>query len=203
MEDKEIKAIIEALIFVSGEPITLNRIKDVIEGVDKKTLERLASELKDEFNNEYRGLQLVEIANGYQLTTRSEYANWIKKLNKIKVLTKLSKPAMETLAIIAYKQPIIKPEVEKIRGVDSGGVIKTLLERKLIKIIGRMDIVGKPMMYGTTPEFLQYFGLKDLTDLPTLKEFQELKEEEIPACLSADKVSASAEASDNQQNLDA
>lgn len=196
MEDKEIKAIIEALIFVSGEPITLNRIKDVIEGVDKKTLERLASELKDEFNNEYRGLQLVEIANGYQLTTRSEYANWIKKLNKIKVLTKLSKPAMETLAIIAYKQPIIKPEVEKIRGVDSGGVIKTLLERKLIKIIGRMDIVGKPMMYGTTPEFLQYFGLKDLTDLPTLKEFQELKEEEIP-------VTASAEASNNQQNLDA
>ncbi len=199
MDNKEIKAIIEALIFVSGEPITLNRIKDVIEGVDKKTLERLASELKDEFNNEYRGLQLVEIANGYQLTTRSEYANWIKKLNKIKVSTKLSKPAMETLAIIAYKQPIIKPEVEKIRGVDSGGVIKTLLERKLIKIIGRMDIVGKPMMYGTTPEFLQYFGLKDLTDLPTLKEFQELKEEEIPACLSADKVSASAEASDNQQ----
>ena len=191
MDDKEIKAIIEALIFVSGEPITLNRIRDVIEGVDKKTLERLASELKDEFNKEYRGLQLVEIANGYQLTTRSEYANWIKKLNKIKVSTKLSKPAMETLAIIAYKQPIIKPEVEKIRGVDSGGVIKTLLERKLIKIIGRMDIVGKPMMYGTTSEFLQYFGLKDLTDLPTLREFQELKEEEVP-------VTASAEASDNQ-----
>ncbi len=191
MDDKEIKAIIEALIFVSGEPITLNRIRDVIEGVDKKTLERLASELKDEFNNEYRGLQLVEIANGYQLTTRSEYANWIKKLNKIKVSTKLSKPAMETLAIIAYKQPIIKPEVEKIRGVDSGGVIKTLLERKLIKIIGRMDIVGKPMMYGTTAEFLQYFGLKDLTDLPTLREFQELKEEEVP-------VTASAEVSDNQ-----
>ncbi|MFZ3065928.1 MAG: SMC-Scp complex subunit ScpB [Nitrospirota bacterium] len=192
MDDKEIKAIIEALIFVSGEPITLNRIRDVIEGVDKKTLERLASELKDEFNKEYRGLQLVEIANGYQLTTRSEYANWIKKLNKIKVSTKLSKPAMETLAIIAYKQPIIKPEVEKIRGVDSGGVIKTLLERKLIKIIGRMDIVGKPMMYGTTSEFLQYFGLKDLTDLPTLREFQELKEEEVP-------VTASAETSDNQQ----
>ncbi|MEK6677848.1 MAG: SMC-Scp complex subunit ScpB [Nitrospirota bacterium] len=192
MDDKEIKAIIEALIFVSGEPITLNRIRDVIEGVDKKTLERLASELKDEFNREHSGLQLVEIANGYQLTTRSEYANWIKKLNKIKVSTKLSKPAMETLAIIAYKQPIIKPEVEKIRGVDSGGVIKTLLERKLIKIIGRMDIVGKPMMYGTTSEFLQYFGLKDLTDLPTLREFQELKEEEVP-------VTASAETSDNQQ----
>lgn len=192
MDDKEIKAIIEALIFVSGEPITLNRIRDVIEGVDKKILERLASELKDEFNKEYRGLQLVEIANGYQLTTRFEYANWIKKLNKIKVSTKLSKPAMETLAIIAYKQPIIKPEVEKIRGVDSGGVIKTLLERKLIKIIGRMDIVGKPMMYGTTSEFLQYFGLKDLTDLPTLREFQELKEEEVP-------VTASAETSDNQQ----
>jgi len=191
MDDKEIKAIIEALIFVSGEPITLNRIRDVIEGVDKKTLERLASELKDEFNREHSGLQLVEIANGYQLTTRSEYANWIKKLNKIKVSTKLSKPAMETLAIIAYKQPIIKPEVEKIRGVDSGGVIKTLLERKLIKIIGRMDIVGKPMMYGTTAEFLQYFGLKDLTDLPTLREFQELKEEEVP-------VTASAEVSDNQ-----
>ncbi|MBI5044092.1 MAG: SMC-Scp complex subunit ScpB [Nitrospirae bacterium] len=179
MDEKEIKAIIEALIFVSGEPITLNRIRDVIEGIDKKTIERLASKLKDEFNKEDRGLQLIEIANGYQLTTRPDYASWIKKLNKIKVSTRLSKPAMETLAIIAYKQPIIKPEVEKIRGVDSGGVIKTLLERKLIKIIGRMDIVGKPMMYGTTPEFLQYFGLKDLTDLPTLKEFQELKEEEV------------------------
>lgn len=192
MDDKEIKAIIEALIFVSGEPITLNRMRDVIEGTDKKGIERLASELKDEFNREHSGLQLVEVANGYQLTTRPEYVSWIKKLNKIKVSTKLSKPAMETLAIIAYKQPIIKPEVEKIRGVDSGGVIKTLLERKLIKIVGRMDIVGKPMMYGTTPEFLQYFGLKDLTDLPTLREFQELKEEEIP-------VTASAEVSDNQQ----
>ncbi|MBI5181972.1 MAG: SMC-Scp complex subunit ScpB, partial [Nitrospirae bacterium] len=89
------------------------------------------------------------------------------------------KPALETLAIIAYKQPIIRPEIEKIRGVDSGGVIKTLLERKIIKIIGRMDIVGKPILYGTTPEFLQYFGLKDLTDLPTLKEFEELRDEEI------------------------
>jgi segregation and condensation protein B len=178
MDDKEIKAIIEALIFVSGEPITLNRIKDVIDGADKKTIETLASELKDEFNKEHNGLQLVEVANGYQLTTRPEYAPWIKKLNKIKLASKLSKPALETLAIIAYKQPIIRPEIEKIRGVDSGGVIKTLLERKIIKIIGRMDIVGKPILYSTTPEFLQYFGLKDLSDLPTLKEFHELKEEE-------------------------
>lgn len=179
MDSKEIKAIMEALIFVSGEPITLNRIKDVIDGADKKTLERLASELKDEFNREHNGLQLVEVANGYQLTTRPEYAPWIKKLNKIKLASKLSKPALETLAIIAYKQPIIRPEIEKIRGVDSGGVIKTLLERKIIKIIGRMDIVGKPILYSTTPEFLQYFGLKDLSDLPTLKEFHELKEEEL------------------------
>lgn len=178
MDDKEIKAIMEALIFVSGEPITLNRIKDVIDGADKKTIETLASELKDEFNREHNGLQLVEVANGYQLTTRPEYALWIKKLNKIKLASKLSKPALETLAIIAYKQPIIRPEIEKIRGVDSGGVIKTLLERKIIKIVGRMDIVGKPILYGTTPEFLQYFGLKDLSDLPTLKEFHELKEEE-------------------------
>ena len=115
MDDKEIKAIIEALIFVSGEPITLNRIKDVIDGADKKTIETLASELKDEFNKEHNGLQLVEVANGYQLTTRPEYAPWIKKLNKIKLASKLSKPALETLAIIAYKQPIIRPEIEKIR----------------------------------------------------------------------------------------
>lgn len=179
MDEKEIKAIMEALIFVSGEPIALNRIKDVIDVVDKKSLERIASELKDEFNKEHNGLQLIEVANGYKLTTRPEYAPWIKKLNKIKLASKLSKPALETLAIIAYKQPIIRPEIEKIRGVDSGGVIKTLLERKVIKIVGRMDIVGKPILYGTTPEFLQYFGLKDLSDLPTLKEFHELRDEEI------------------------
>jgi len=123
-----------------------------------------------EYRERNAGLLIVEIANGYQMVTNSEYADWVRKFKSTQVSSKLSMPALETLAIIAYRQPIIRAEVEQIRGVNSDSAIKTLYEKRLIKIMGRKEAPGRPFLYGTTREFLQYFGLKDLTELPTLKD---------------------------------
>ncbi|MFQ5950158.1 MAG: SMC-Scp complex subunit ScpB [Nitrospiria bacterium] len=174
MEDHELKPIIEALFFVSGDPVSVDRIRDVIKGVDKKRLGALIQALKEEFDRSNRGVQLVEVAGGYQLVTRVEMAPWIKEMEKIKAASRLSRPGLETLAIIAYKQPVTRGEIEMVRGVDAAGVLKTLMERKLIKIVGRKEAAGRPMMYGTTRRFLEYFGLPSLAGLPTLKEFSEI-----------------------------
>jgi segregation and condensation protein B len=127
-------------------------------------------DLMKEYRERNAGLLIVEIANGYQMVTNSEYADWVRKFKSTQVSSKLSMPALETLAIIAYRQPIIRAEVEQIRGVNSDSAIKTLYEKRLIKIMGRKEAPGRPFLYGTTREFLQYFGLKDLTELPTLKD---------------------------------
>ncbi len=174
MEDRELLPVVESLLFVSGEPISLERFGGILEGMDKGRILNILSSLRDQYDQNGHGLQLVEVAGGYQLVTRQECAPWIKRLEKVKSAMRLSKPALETLAIIAYKQPIIRTEVEQVRGVDSMGVIKTLLERRLIKMNGRRDGVGRPMVYGTTKEFLMYFGLRGLADLPTLSDFQEI-----------------------------
>ena len=176
MEDHEIKPIIEALLFVSGDPITLDRLSAVLTGVDKRKLTALLRELKEEYERSNRGLQIVDVAGGSQIATRPEMAPWIKEMEKVKAASRLSKPGLETLAIIAYKQPVTRGEIEQIRGVDAAGVLKTLMERKLVKIVGRKEIAGRPMMYGTTREFLNYFGLPDLTALPTLKDFSDVAE---------------------------
>jgi segregation and condensation protein B len=118
---------------------------------------------------------LAEVANGWQLATCPDQAPWVRKFKTVKVTTRLSRPALETLAIIAYKQPVTRPEIEAIRGVNIGGIVRNLMERRLVKIVGKKDVAGKPLLYGTSAEFLQYFGLKDLSALPTLKEFQELE----------------------------
>lgn len=178
MEDHEIKPIIESLMFVSGDPISIDRLHDVLPTVDKAKIRALLEELKFDYARSNRGLQVVEVAGGYQITTRIEMAPWIKEMEKVKAAARLSKPGLETLAIIAYKQPVTRAEIEQIRGVDAAGVLKTLMERKLVKIVGRKEVAGRPMMYGTTREFLQYFGLADLTGLPTLKEFTEVVEAE-------------------------
>lgn len=176
MEDHELKPILEALLFVSGDPISVERLREVIGDVDRRKIEALLQELKDEYLQGNRGLQVVEVAGGYQLSTRIEMAPWIKEMEKIKAAARLSRPGLETLAIIAYKQPVTRAEIEMIRGVDAAGVLKTLMERKLVKIVGRKEVAGRPMMYGTTKDFLQYFGLPDLSGLPTLKEFSEVAE---------------------------
>lgn len=169
MEDHEKKSLIESLLFVSGEPVTLSVIKTITQ-MGEAELQQLLDGLMTEYRQRNGGVLILEIANGYQMVSNPDYSRWIKKLMKSTASGKLSLPALETLAIIAYKQPIIKAEIEQIRGVNSDGVVKTLLDRRLIKIMGRKEVPGKPLLYGTTREFLQYFGLKNLTELPTLKE---------------------------------
>ncbi|MEC4676205.1 MAG: SMC-Scp complex subunit ScpB [Nitrospirota bacterium] len=169
METREKKSIIESLLFVTGEPLTLPVIKNIT-GLHETEIRQVLDDLIREYREQNRGVLIIEIANGYQMMTNPDNAQWVKKLRNTSASSRLSMPALETLAIIAYNQPIIKAELELIRGVNSDGVIKTLLDRRLIKIMGRKEVPGKPLLYGTTREFLQYFGLKDLSELPTLKE---------------------------------
>lgn len=169
MDDKEKKSLIEALLFISGEPVTVTDLRIHTE-VTESEVKQLLEEMIVEYREKDSGFLIAEIANGYQMLTNPRFAPWIKKFKNTTTSNRLSAPALETLAIIAYNQPIIKAEIEQIRGVGSDGVVKTLLDKRLIKIMGRKEVPGKPLLYGTTREFLQYFGLKDLTDLPTLKE---------------------------------
>lgn len=178
IELRELKAILETLLFVSHGPVTADRLASVLEGVPKAEVRQALRSLQEEFDQIGRGLQVVEVAGGFQLVTRSDYGPWIKRLEKNKPAPKLSRSALESLAIIAYKQPIVRAEVEQIRGVEASGVIRTLLERKLIRMVGRKEMPGRPIMYGTTKYFLQHFGLRDLAELPPLREFKELGEPE-------------------------
>jgi segregation and condensation protein B len=175
LEDHQLKSAIEALLFVSGNPLSADRLKGIFEEATLEQIEVQLQALSREYDGRGAGIMLAEVAGGYQFATRPEMASWIRKFKSVKVSTKLSKPALETLAIVAYKQPITRTEVEAIRGVNIGGIMRNLMERRLVKIVGKKDMPGKPMLYGTTLEFLQYFGLKDLSTLPTLKEFQELE----------------------------
>ncbi len=182
MEDNELKSILESLLFVSTEPLVLDQLDRVLmlqgqELADKERVLGIMQKLQEEYREMGRGLQLVEVAGGYQLTTRPENAPWVKQLHAVRTASRLSRPALETLAIVTYRQPVTTPEIEAIRGVDCSGVLKTLLERRLIRIVGRKEAVGKPMLYGTTQEFLQHFGLRDLSELPPLKDLEEVTRE--------------------------
>ena len=173
-----LKGIVEAILFVSGESISVDRLQGVVEGVSRAELMSALRGLQEDYAAEGRGLQVIEVAGGFQIATRPDCAPWIKRLEKSKAGARLSRSAMVTLAIIAYKQPLVRAEIEQIRGVDTAGVLKTLLERRLIRIVGRKDIPGRPIMYGTTKQFLQAFGLKDLASLPALRDIKDLKEAE-------------------------
>ena len=175
MEDSPLKAAIEAILFIAGSPLSVDRLKGIFDEVPAERIEALLQSLKAEYEARGAGVMLTEVAGGWQLATCAEHAPWVRKFKSVKVSTRLSRPALETLAIIAYKQPVTRPEIETIRGVNIGGIVRNLMERRLVKIVGKKDVPGKPMLYGTTTEFLQYFGLKDLASLPTLKEFQELE----------------------------
>lgn len=175
-----LKGLVEALLFVSGEPLSVDRLVGVVEGASRAELKEAIHTLQAEYGVEGRGLQIVEVAGGFQITSRADCAPWIKRLDKAKAAAKLSRSAMETLAMVAYKQPLVRAEIEQIRGVDTAGVLKTLLDRHLIRIVGRKDIPGRPIMYGTTKQFLQAFGLKDLGGLPALRDLKELGEGEEP-----------------------
>ena len=176
MEEHELTAVLEAILFVSGEPMSLVDLSEVLEGTEPERIRQALDILRQNYESAGRGLQIVEVAGGYQIATRSDCAPWIRSLEKIKTATRLSRSGLETLAIVAYKQPVTRGEIEAIRGVDSAYVLKTLLERRIVKIAGRREGLGRPILYGTTREFLQYFGLKDLSELPALKEFKEVAE---------------------------
>ncbi len=171
----ELKHIIESLLFVSEEPLSVDRIRNVLDIQDTGPITEALDRLAAEYETRKGGFFLREVAGGFQIRTRPEYKDWIKRLLQTSP-ARLSKAALETLAIIAYKQPVLRSDIEYIRGVDSGGVLRMLLERKIIKVLGRKDIPGRPMIYGTTKQFLQMFDLKDLKDLPTPKEIESFGE---------------------------
>ncbi len=176
-ENSRIKSIIESLIFVSDAPLPLAKIRAVLDDMPTRELKQILDEMKDESRTDGRGIYLDEVASGYQYRTNPENADWIKRLVEQKP-TRLSKAALETLAIIAYNQPITKPEIENIRGVDSTSAVGMLVEKKLVRILGRKDVPGKPLIYGTTQEFLEIFNLMNLSSLPTLKEIESLGEDD-------------------------
>ncbi|MFO0793836.1 MAG: SMC-Scp complex subunit ScpB [Candidatus Brocadiaceae bacterium] len=169
---EEIKPIIEALIFAAEEPIPLRKLTEIIEGMDGAQIQEAIQRLKNDYDSQGRSFQIEEIAGGYQLFTRPEYYEWITKLRKKAGDTKLSQAALETLAIIAYKQPILRADIESIRGVQSGQIIRLLMEKDLVKVVGRDESLGHPLLYGTTKRFLEYFGLKDIKELPKVEELE-------------------------------
>ena len=179
MEREDIRSIIESLLFVADGPLTIQRLGEVLEGAEKQDVRSILDELQAELENSRRGVRLVEVAGGYQLRTAKVNADWVKKFLGGRP-ARMGRATLETLAIIAYRQPITRAEIEAIRGVDVDGVINTLLDRSLIRAVARKDVPGRPFLYGTTPEFLQLFNLKDLTHLPTLKEMEEITLPEIP-----------------------
>lgn len=179
MEREEIRSIIESLLFVADGPQSLQRFAELLEGVDRETIQSVVNELRTELETQNRGIRLVEVAGGYQLRTPKSNADWVKKFLGGRP-SRMGKATLETLAIIAYRQPITRAEIEAIRGVDVDGVVTTLMERNLIRAVARKDVPGRPFLYGTTPEFLQLFNLKDLSQLPTLKEMDEISLPEIP-----------------------
>jgi segregation and condensation protein B len=180
VDEERLKAIIESLLFAAGEPVSLNRLAAVLDSVPKDEIRNAVGALGAEYSQGGRGLTIEEVAGGYQLRTRKEFAPHIRKLLAGKP-PRLSRSLLETVAIIAYRQPVTRPEIEEVRGVDCGGVLETLLERRLIRIAGRKEAPGRPMIYATTAEFLEVFGLKDLDSLPDLKEFQEIERARIEA----------------------
>jgi segregation and condensation protein B len=180
MEREDLKSIVESLLFVADGPLTLQRLNEVVDGATREEIRAILDELQRELDTHRRGVRLIEVAGGFQLRTPKVNADWVKKLLGGRP-ARMSRATLETLAIIAYRQPITKAEIEAIRGVDVDGVINTLLERGLIRAVARKDVPGRPFLYGTTPEFLQVFNLKDLSHLPTLKEMEEITLEEPPA----------------------
>ena len=178
IDARELKAILEAVLFVSPEPVPVARLMTILGTVSKAEVVQSLGILTHDLDQDGRGIQLVQVAGGYRLVTKQEYGPWLKRMDKAKAAQKLSRSALESLAIIAYKQPLVRSEIEEIRGVETSGVLRTLCERKLVRIVGRKDVPGRPIMYGTTKFFLEHFGLQDLSQLPPLREFKELGESE-------------------------
>ena len=180
----DLKATIEALIFASPEPVTLKTLVKILDDEPREHIEEALTSLKGTWGRA-GGLELVEVAGGYQIVTRPELNDWVRRLFHEHSSQRLSVQALETLAVIAYRQPVTAPEITEIRGVNTSTVLGTLLERRLVKVTGRKSVIGRPFLYATTREFLDRFGLKDLTDLPKVEDMAEALGLEVPAGLAA------------------
>lgn len=175
---EELKNIIESLLFVSDTPISVDQIRHLLPETAATDVRQALRDLAADYEYRGGGFHLKEVAGGFQIRTRPQYREYVKRLVEPSP-SRLSKAALETLAIVAYKQPVIRSEIEQLRGVDCGGVLRLLMERKLIRVLGRKEIPGRPLIYATTREFLEVFDLKDLRDLPTPKEIEDLGKEEV------------------------
>jgi segregation and condensation protein B len=183
MEIQEIKNIMESLLFFTDQPLAVQQIRDILgEYAAECDVEQLLKDIALEYSNRNAPMELRFIAGGWQFSSKKQYSPWIKKLYKERTTLRLSNSALETLSIIAYKQPITRSDIEQIRGVEASGVLETLLERKLVKIVGRKETLGRPLLYGTTQDFLKHFGLTHLTELPLLEEIT--PQEEVTAELT-------------------
>jgi len=175
---EELKNIIESLLFVAQSPVSPEMIKSIVDGREIKEIKDALNALADEYEGRKGAFRLREIAGGWQIRTLPEYAPWIKRMLRPSP-SRISRAALETLAVVAYRQPVIRSDIEHVRGVDCGGILRMLLERKFIRILGRREIPGRPLVYATTKKFLEVFSLKSLKDLPTPKEFEEMAEESM------------------------
>jgi segregation and condensation protein B len=195
MDDFDVKPILESLLFVSDSPIRIEALVEILPESNKEAILEGIRQIQAEYGAPSRGIELTEIAGGYQFRTKPGWAGWVNRLKKAKAV-KLSQAALETLAIVAYRQPVIRPAIEEIRGVDTGSVLHTLLEKGLIKIMGRKELPGRPIVYGTTRAFLELFSLNSVSDLPKLQEIQpppapeEISPQEMsPQEMSPEKIS--------------
>jgi segregation and condensation protein B len=179
MENIELESLLEALLFTSPEPLTLDHFHSVIPDADKSTIRETLQRMQKQYESRNAGILLREIAGGFQLSSNPRWHSEIQQLFSKPLIVKLSRSALETLAIISYKQPITLPEISEIRACNAASAAKTLLELNFIKVLGRKRVVGRPFLYGTTREFLLHFGLKDLSELPQLQEFEELIGEKV------------------------
>ena len=187
--------IVEALLFASDAPLTAGDIALIDERLDEDTVEAVVQQLREEYESQERAFDIFDIAGGYQLLTRPEFAPYLERFDTVPQQTRLSAPALEVLAVIAYRQPIGRNEIEEIRGVGSSGVLKTLQDRHLIDVVGRSEGLGRPLLYGTTPKFLEHFGFRSLEDLP--------KPDDLPVILRQRAVEALVTAEDNQAAAEA
>ena len=184
LQSEDLQKIIETLLFITDRPVKVSRLVDVIENTNAKEVREAIRKLQDDYIVRGSAVQILEIAGGYQMCTKPEYGRWVRRLYNEKMTTRLSNAALETLAIIAYKQPLTRAEMESIRGVDVAGPLEKLLDRGLVRVVGRKDTIGHPMVYGTTDEFLRMFGLNKVAELPDLQVFAaknlEEKQEDLP-----------------------
>lgn len=174
MPQDNITSTVEALLFASEKPLTIEQARGCLDNLDPVMLRRVIEDLQSEYEQSNKGMRIIEVAGGFQMITSPNFAPFLKKLFKSRHVERLSKPALESLAIIAYKQPLTKLEIESLRNVNVDGVIKSLIDKNLIRICGRKKCAGRPFVFGTTKQFLEYFGLKSLNDLPKMEEFSNM-----------------------------